>query len=356
MENGLVPQGLEQKLRSFWDRPEGKVGMFFMALLGVGGIMLFAKILPWLILFTQNLITFILMLTVAGALLYVLLDRKFWIRVGILYKVVMRKLTGLFITLDPIAVLKTRLQSMSSNLEKMNASIGKLKGVMRQLTQKIEENAKTAEQSMSIASHAKTRLPKATDEERLRMMGQIALQTRKAGRRENSNIRLTDLHQKMELMYRVLSKMYQAGQVAFEDTADEIEQREAEWKSIQAGWSAMQAAGRVINGDRDEMEVYQQTIEIITERLGQQIGEMERFTEISQSFMDGVDLQNGMFEARGLDMLQAWEKRSEEMILLPTSEKKLLIAQSANPDNILNFDSREPELVPRKTKYERLIN
>ena len=42
---------------------------------------------------------------------------------------------------------------------------------------------------------------------------------------------------------------------------------------------------------------------------------MERFMDMSASFMDSVDLQNGVFEDNGLKMLEEYEKQSSLLLM-----------------------------------------
>jgi hypothetical protein len=50
-------------------------------------------------------------------------------------------------------------------------------------------------------------------------------------------------------------------------------------------------------------------LEAMAEDVGQKVGEMERFMDVSRNFMDSIDLQNGVFEEEGLAMLENGRKR-----------------------------------------------
>jgi hypothetical protein len=50
---------------------------------------------------------------------------------------------------------------------------------------------------------------------------------------------------------------------------------------------------------------------------------MERFMEVSNKFMQSIDLQNGVFEEEGMAMLEKWEQEGTSLIL--GSEKNVLI-------------------------------
>ncbi len=66
------------------------------------------------------------------------------------------------------------------------------------------------------------------------------------------------------------------------------------------------------------------------------VGEMEQFMEMSSSFMNSIDLQNGIFEEEGLKMLEKWE--SEGVSLILGKEKDSLLLQANNPNEVLDLN------------------
>jgi phage shock protein A len=272
------------KLKSFWERPEGKTGMLFAA----GGILgLFLVMMKWgalIVAAAQNTLVLGLYILLACAIGYVLMDKRFRASVFYLYKTIMRAFTGLVIQLDPIAILKTYIDDMENNHERMNEQIQKLKGSIRTLQRTIAENAATARNQMSVAEQAKKQ----------NMQAQVILQTRKAGRLQDSNRTYSDLLKKLEVLYRVLSKMFENTGILIEDTKDQVNQKETEWKTIRQANSAMRSAMHLIGGDKDKRAIFEEAMQYMADDVGNKIGEMERFMELSESFMQGVDLQNGV--------------------------------------------------------------
>jgi len=60
------------------------------------------------------------------------------------------------------------------------------------------------------------------------------------------------------------------------------------------------------------------------------IGEMERFMEMSGNFMESIDLQNGIFEEEGLELLEKWENEGVSLIL--GNQKDLLVHDQHSVD------------------------
>ncbi|MEN0050172.1 MAG: hypothetical protein AAF806_24115, partial [Bacteroidota bacterium] len=149
----------------------------------------------------------------------------------------------------------------------------------------------------------------------------------KAGRLKESNMRLEELYNRMQVLYRVLTKMYENSEILMEDIKDQVEIKEQERKAIHASTSAMKSAMSIISGDPDQRAVFDQAMEAMTEDISNKVGEMERFMQLSANFMDSIDLQNGIFEEDGLKMLEKWEKEGTSLILGEEKAELLLLSE-----------------------------
>jgi hypothetical protein len=84
--------------------------------------------------------------------------------------------------------------------------------------------------------------------------------------------------------------------------------KKQERAAIRAGYSAMRHAMSIINGDTDKKMMFDMAMEAIIDDISMKVGEMERFLEVSASFIDSIDLQNGIYEQKGLELLEKMEK------------------------------------------------
>jgi hypothetical protein len=99
----------------------------------------------------------------------------------------------------------------------------------------------------------------------------------------------------------------------------------------------------LINGNKDKRAMFEEAMQFMAEDVGNKVGEMERFMEMSESFMQGVDLQNGVFEEKGMKMLEEWEKNADSWLL--GSEKTQIVADANNENVVLDVDA--PFSVPQ---------
>ncbi len=301
----------EFKPKSFWSRPEGTTGaIFLLGILGGLGYVLF-KYSGLIINAIGATMAMVAGFLVLGAVIYMALDPKMRTLVGYMYKSVMRWITGLFVTIDPIGILKNYLDDLKDNLKKLGKQIGSLKGQMRRLKTIVADNNQEIQKQMAIARQAK----KMGDQK------SMLLASRKAARLKESNGKYKSLHSKMTILYRVLSKMYTNSEILIEDTEDQVKVKEQERKAIRASHSAMRSAMSIIRGDTDKRAMFDQAMEAIADDVANKVGEMEQFMEMSSDFMNSIDLQNGVFEEKGLKMLEEYERKST--LLLLGGEEKL---------------------------------
>ncbi|HEX5625201.1 MAG TPA: hypothetical protein VFX48_04215, partial [Saprospiraceae bacterium] len=260
-----------------------------------------------------------------------------------MYKSVVRWITSLFVKLDPIGILKSYVEDLKDNLGKMNKQITKLRSQMHLLREQIHNNHKQINQSLSQAEEAKQG----------NLQSVLVLKSRQAGRLKESNLKLEDLYGKMNILYKVLARMYESSEILSEDIADQIKIKEQERAAIHASHSAMRSAMSVISGDKDKRALFEESLEALADDISGKVGEMEQFMEISENFMSSLDLQNGVFEEEGIKMLEKWETEGISKIL--GSEKQKLVAN----DPILipqagTKDIQEPEPSLRN-QYEEIF-
>lgn len=293
------------KPKGFWKRPEGVTGALVLiaALAGIGFII--ATNLTALMSFVATALGLVVTLLVLGAIIYMVLDPKMRALVGYMYKSVMRKITGIFVTIDPIGILKNYIDDLQDNLSKMSKQIGALRGQMRKIKTLMQDNSKEITQNIAIAKKAKEQGNQSA----------LTLAARKAARLKESNVKYGALHSKMTVLHRVLTKMYANSEILLEDTKDQVKMKEQERKAIRASHGAMKSAMSIISGNSDQRAMFDQAMEHIADDVANKVGEMEQFMEMSSSFMDSVDLQNGVFEEQGLKMLEEYEKKSSLLLM-----------------------------------------
>ena len=318
--------GMGQSNRSWFDKPEGRVGAVgavgIIALLVIGGY--FA--LPFIIIALKNTLYTMFLLGGIGLILMLAIhpsSRNFFC---LAYKMFFKNLTGFFITLDPIMILKDYVQQLYVNLEEMSKQVATVKGTMQNLKRKINSYTDEANQLMSRANVANEKGNK-----------KVAITSNRAAERRRKSVqKLTALYNKIEMILRVLHKMHENGVIMAEDTKDEVELQQDEWQAIKNANSAMKSAMSVISGGGDKRANFEHAMEIMIDEVSLKMGEMENFMDMTSGLMESIDLDNDVFDDKMLKNLEAWEKKSDSWIL--GEDKTTAIHDAYNPEKDIDSE------------------
>lgn len=323
--------------KSFWKRPEGIAGLIFLLAI-VGGIGFLATTFATALTgFLTTTIGIVVGLAVLATIVFAVLDPRTRALVSYMYKSAMRSVTGLFVNIDPIGILKSYIEELEGNLVNMRKQIGTLRGQVRHLKTLQETNDKEIQKQLKLAQ-----LARKTDKKQ-----QMILSSRRAARLKESNQKYQVLLTKMEVLSRVLNRMHSNSEILLEDTRDQVDLKIQERKVIRASHGAMSSAMSVINGDPDQRAMFDAALEHIADDVAGKVGEMERMMELSSEFMSSVDLQNGVFADEGLRMLEEWEKKSDLML---TGGHIVADAPALNPGTSSSTDALDLDAIPRRQK------
>lgn len=240
------------------------------------------------------------------------------------YKSAMRWLTGRFIELDPIGIMRTYVSTLKDKQAQIKKSLAALKGQAMSLTKQIEDTAEEHANSMKMAAQAKARLSAGQSNMRTEMQ----LQARKAGRAEESAITYQGLLNKIRGHIALIEKIDEASQFMILDLEDTISQESKKRELIHASAKAMSAAKRILAADQ-QREMYDMALEATTRDYFAKLGEISQFVEDSEHFINTMDLQNGAFEADALAKLEEWEKRSASLLEGGTGSTTYRVAPAA---------------------------
>jgi hypothetical protein len=297
---------LGQDLKSFWSRPEGKTGMIFIVLAAAALVYGWGQIVPFIVSMLADTLHMVYLAAILGAILFVVFSS----RTHLMFRLLMRAITGMIINIDPIGILKDHLSQMRKRRDVMSQQISNVSGQIQYLKDIINKNLALANENMRLAAHAKKIATTTADQnEQLRMALQMKAKANQAGRLQKSNLSYQQLLGKLQNIYDLLSKWAVHIDFYIEDTDNEVKQAEIEYKTINTAYRAYRTALAVIKGTGDEKELYNETMEKLAEEAGRKLGEMEDFQRLAQNFMDTIDLENGAVETEALEKLDAYEQK-----------------------------------------------
>ena len=326
----------EKSIKSFWQRPEGKLGMpVLIGLLGLGGFFLY-KALPTIIELMQNTLTAIGLGVGIFAILTILMNDRFRNTVWYMYKGLMRWFTGMVIELNPIAILESYVEDIKEKIVKMEKQLTDLKGQIGKINIKLTKSRADWKLEMDRARAA----------EKQGKSAEVTLHTRQAGRLEGYINNMDALYKKMEVLYKVLDKMKYYSEIMVKDTEMTVEIKKEEREAITKSHSVMKSAMSIIKGNDDKKVIFDQAMEFVVDDIGFKVGEMERMLEASTDFINSVDLDNAVYEERGMQMLEEFDKKGMDAIFGQKNQSSL--PQGTVYNNLNNFSTPTPIQTPQK--------
>ncbi|MVN75681.1 hypothetical protein GO988_05015 [Hymenobacter sp. HMF4947] len=312
--------------RSFWSRPEGVLGLVVLAGLVGTGLFYFNEVVKFLIEVASN--TLHLAFLLGGLALLVFLATSRDIRTGLffLFKTLMRKITGLVIQLDPIAILKIYIEDLKQKRQKMQGQIDTLAGQLVKLNKKINENNDEIKQKFAEANKATSLAG------RPGMKEAAQLATIEGAGLQQMNEKLLPLQRNIKMVLAFMEKVNQSADYIIKETEIKVRLKEVEYKIVKESSSALRTAVSIFKGDPDKKFYFDESMEYIQDDMSQKLGEMKRAMDLSMDFINSVDVQNGILSDKGEAMLQAYNQGEFKLVSLDTKpEATTLSARGAEP-------------------------
>ncbi|RTQ53465.1 hypothetical protein EJV47_01625 [Hymenobacter gummosus] len=324
--------------RSFWSRPEGILGLAVIVAAGGVGLYFFNEIVEFLIKVVSNTLQLGLLLGAVALLVFLLTSRDIRTGAFFLFKTLMRKMAGLIIQLDPIAILKIYIDDLKQKRQKMQGQIDTLAGQLVKLNKKINENNDLIKQKFAEANKASSM----ADRPGMKEASQLA--TIEGAGLQQMNEKLLPLQRNMKVVLAFMEKVNQSADYIIKETEIKVRLKEVEYKIVKESSSALRTAVSIFKGNPDKKFYFDESMEYIQDDMSQKLGEMKRAMDLSMDFINSVDVQNGILSDKGQAMLEAYNKGEFKLVQL-----------DAQPD-VPAFQPRPGEVNPPKDAgYRNLL-
>lgn len=328
-------------VKSFWARPEGKTAMVVLGALGLTiGLNWAAYIMPILVSVLEDTLYSMFLFGGIAAIVMLLAQKRFRTLISYGFKSLMRLLTSVYKTIDPVGILKGYVEKLNDWRSDMQEQISKVSGRIRVLKEKIAKNKKEIADSIGIAQAARASGSSLVAQKNARM----------AGRRQDSNMTYEDMLQKLEAMYAVLVKYDAAAEFMIADISDEVEIAIEKKKEIDAAKKAMDSAKKILAGGTDDKLLYDETMEFLAEDYGQKLGEIEDFMRMSRSTIEQIDIENMAAETSVFKMLDEWGGKESVVLDANGQPKRKELTAKSTPIS-LPVDTRQQVPVSAPTSF-----
>jgi len=296
--------------RSFWSRPEGVLGLIVLAGIAGLGLVYFNRVVEFLIRVAENTLYLGLLLAALGVLIFLFTSKDVRTAVFFLYKTLMRKITGLVVQLDPIAIMKIYIDDLKDKRRKMQGQIDQLAGQLVKLNKKIGENNEAIKQKFAEANQANS----LSDKPGMREAAQLA--TIEGAGLQEMNEKLFPLQRNMKLVLEFMEKVNKSADYIIKETEIKVKLKEAEYQIVKESSNALRTAVSIFKGNPDKKFYFDESMEYIQDDMSRKLGEMKRAMDLSMDFINSVDIQNGVLSDKGQALLEAYNQGQFKLIQL----------------------------------------
>lgn len=327
MNTQVFPQsGQSEKIKSYWNRPGGKFGTLIgLGILGWVGY----KVLPILTTIVWNTVNFGLACLAAFLLYMALSNKKLRMSVFYLYEILMKKLVGVVIELDPFIIAEDYIQDIEKERENLYNKSVEVDGQKEAIELKIREKLKEKQKQLDMAAAA----------QKNGMAMELANATRQVSRLDGYIQQLAPIRDNLQKIGDYLTQVHKNSKYMLDDMKNDLELKKDLYHSVTKGNNALKSAMSIFSGDVEKRLMVEQSMDYLKEDIAGKLASMKKAINYSSDFMKSIDLENASYQAEGLRMLEEYKpelfvyNENREAVNIPVNFNKV---QTTQYDNLLN--------------------
>ncbi|HEX8549081.1 MAG TPA: hypothetical protein VF691_19095, partial [Cytophagaceae bacterium] len=250
---------------------------------------------PILTTIVWNTLNFGIALAALGVFLYCITHRKLRMSFFYLYEILMKKLVGIVIELDPFIIAEDYIKDMHNQREKLYEQSVDVDAQKERIDMKIREKEKEMNKLVSKAKAAKDN----------NMLPELGNATRQIARIQEYFKQLTPIRDNLAKIGDYLTKVHKNSAYLIEDAQNELDLKKDLYKSVSSGNKALSTALKIFKGDPEKKMMVEQSMEYLKEDIASKLANMKKAINYSSDFMRSIDLDNATYEQEGLKMLEA---------------------------------------------------
>lgn len=343
MDNSLSSGMQKLKTSDVFKQKGGTFGIFLIAA-GIVGLLFF---MPEIVAWVNNLFRLIVTLAACAGVLFVLTDKNIRLVVSTTYMLGIRKLISAIIKIDPISILKDTIKRMYHKIDMIEMNMGKLNGVKMDLKNKIADKKEDLQDCINRKKVA----------ERQGKKELIILEDRQSVRLQGLTQDYIDLYDSTEKWYAIMSKIAEKAKFVVADAENEVEAQEEKYKIVKLSHNTFKSAMSIINGNPDELALYNEAFKFISDDIMEKLGEMDRVISSSGGIIDQIDVDNEVMSLKGSDLMKKYEELGIDALFTkleskPKSDILMISSQSVNsPITLASMKTAQMEGVKTNSKY-----
>lgn len=298
------------KLKSFWQQPQGKVGM---AVLGLGGVAIVLAFMNYLLPYAATFVDGWLHILMTGGVCVFLVwfYLNFHRRFSMMFRILITKLTNLFFHVMPLDVLKDNIHEMKKRQAELDQQRAVFKGQVRNLSDTMARNNADIDKFSRQAVWAKNQLNnlQPNTEDYLTHQAEATSAAQRAQRKRDSNESYGAMLKQMTAIDSLMGRMQIAVNFFVEDRTNLVEETEQKYKMLKSGRKAIATASGILHGNVDDETIFQDALATINEQDSQFLGDIDNYQDMAKKWLEQADMSTGAMNDRAMEQLTAYEQK-----------------------------------------------
>ncbi|MBQ5454755.1 MAG: hypothetical protein IIT63_02895 [Prevotella sp.] len=266
----------------------------------------------------------------------------------------MRKLYGLVVKIDPIAILQNAIGEMRKKLEIVDQNVTKLQAVLVKMKKKLNEYESNFERNVHIRDAAIAKLNKETDEmERMKLMSQKQLADNEIARGQEQILRQRNRIETSEKYLKIMKKLQVMVKFKATDTENQVDYLKDDYEQAKAQQSAMKSISAIMKGCLTTSMEEELAMEKVMDTVNTSIAEMERLIDGSNDILVNFELNSDANSIKAEQIVADFEKNGFSIFnnTTPAATRPSMksITSGENIETV-DFTEVEEEKAPIKIK------
>lgn len=334
----LIPTEVGKKV-SNWDKPGGSLGLFVAVVLGGLGIWGLYSILPFIITLLQNIFYAFGLGVLLVAIGIVLSSKSFRENVSMAYFILMRKIAGILIEVDPIAIVEHKIMEMRDKIDQIRQNMAKINGLIKRNEARVADKKVELENELLKLKEFSKNPEKA---------GAARVAENQVKRLRDSIARAKKRLDESKQWYEILKKLKGHAELVVEDTENEVNNRKEEYEAIKAQHAAFSSITSVLKGNPNEMVNFTRAMDYMADDIAFRLGEMSDVIDETGGLLDQIEVDDAITSARAAEILAQYEQGGIESLF--TSQQDVKAIEGKRTDfgvTLSNTEEQEPVMVER---------
>ena len=232
------------------------------------------------------------------AFIALMMDKNIQRAIFFAFKMFTRSIAGTVINMNPIAIMQITIDELNKMRQKLIAQINNVAKQEGEVSNELVQNKNKIEELVMGANQA----------QKMGHSDIVSLNMIEAAGLKDFNDKLLKMQADTRNVLTFLKKTDKAADYHIKELGIKVRQQEKQAKIINATHGALKTAVRLFKGTTDENYAFMQASDALQRDMGEKIGEIKMAMEMSESFIKGADVKNAVYEQKGLDMLEKFNK------------------------------------------------